>query len=161
MLKVFQLYHTELSQSPQVSYCAESVSLQYQFSGSQSWPQEFNSHFLKLLNRPFKGRVSKKINVDSFSSTKGQHFKFFEKIVSVNIFLFPCNLILYYGESVLFMWFIYYFSTKWITCISVKVLNVIFSVVYTLRRFSNFWQEKITQNLITTFHALCMKSFTK
>ena len=44
---------------PAVSYCAESVSLQYYTVGSHSRPREVNSHFLKLLHRPLKRQCHK------------------------------------------------------------------------------------------------------
>ena len=53
---------------PAAWYCAEAVSLQYHTGGSNSWPREVNSNFLKLL------RSVTEINVYSYSTHKGLHF---------------------------------------------------------------------------------------
>ena len=73
---VNQIFHKNL---PAVSDCAVSISPQFHTSGCHSWPQPF----LKTFTEPFKGTVSQKINVDSFSTKKGLHWFCGESVFSI------------------------------------------------------------------------------
>ena len=109
LIEVFPQYEYHIAQSPStriiilrwvrlpavsLSYCEESISLQYHIAGSHSWPQPF----LKTFTQTFKGTVSPKKMCFLILLKSATFCIFTKQFLDQILFLLPT--VWYFGESV-------------------------------------------------------------